>query len=340
MAGRRDRIADITAASGLMGALERMPRVPQLLVINYHRIGDNSATEFDPEVFSASQEGFADQVAHIKKHYGLLHPGEARDIIAGRTRLRHMCVLLTFDDGYLDNLTLAVPVLKAHDASAAFFLITGQLDEPSRIQWWDRIAWQVRRCVGKTIALSQPEPGTIPVTAENLERSIAAVLARFRSAGIDEALFFAELDAAAGVSGDAARSSEPLMMSWDDARAMRDAGMTIGLHTDTHTILSRLDEAGQRREIVTCRGKLKDKLGIDADMLAYPVGTHAAFSPVTKDVARACGLTAAFSFYGGSNKPGAIDPFDVRRVAFPSYASEARGRAALTSMALSGSRWF
>ena len=128
VSGRKDLFAEAMRRTGLLWLLESAPRRPQLLVVNYHRIGNRDTTLFDPEVFSIDQQGLSEQIGFLKKNYDLLHPGDAVDIVHGRVKPRGVSILLTFDDGYLDNLTLAVPVLKAHGASAAFFLVTGYLE--------------------------------------------------------------------------------------------------------------------------------------------------------------------------------------------------------------------
>jgi peptidoglycan/xylan/chitin deacetylase (PgdA/CDA1 family) len=336
---KRELLARISTRVGLVSLLEAMPRQPQLLVINYHRIGNPHATEFDTEVFSACQETLASQIKHLKRHYNLLHPDEALDIIEGKAKPRGVSVLLTFDDGYRDNLSLAVPTLKAYDAAAMFFLVTSYLDEPSHIPWWDRIAWLTRRCAGKTIELSQPAPISIPVPHDGVDAATRKVLRLFRSAGVKEACFLEELRAAAGISDCALAAASPLLMDWADAEALRDAGMTIGVHTHTHAILSRLDPQAQAAELEICQRKLREKLGIKADIVAYPVGTPSAFSSETKRLARQAGYRAGFSFYGGTNKPGRIDPHDVRRVQFEPHASHARTRTALGLMATSTRVW-
>jgi peptidoglycan/xylan/chitin deacetylase (PgdA/CDA1 family) len=339
MAGKRDRFARWMDRIGLLRCLEALPQRGRLLVVNYHRIGDHRTTDFDPEIFTIHQEGLASQVKALKKRYSLLHLGEAMEIIRGTSKPRGLSILLTFDDGYLDNVTLAVPVLKAHGASAVFFLVTGYLDNPGQIPWWDQIASMTRRCVGKTITISQPVPWSITVTDDNVDRVIRSLLARFRSDGIHEKRFFDEL----GAQTCKAKAQIPgtrQMMDWRDARQLLADGMTIGLHTHTHTILSRLDETHQANELATCRCKMRQQLGFEAKVLAYPVGSPAAFTPVTKRLAREAGIEAAFSFYGGTNKPGEIDSFDVRRVAFPAFASQPRSRAAAALMAASGRVWY
>jgi peptidoglycan/xylan/chitin deacetylase (PgdA/CDA1 family) len=336
---RRDQLASTMQALGFMRLIEGMPRKAQLLVLNYHRIGNRGETNFDPEIFSTDQDGLYEQIRLLKRRYNLLQPEEALDIIAGRTRPHAMSVLLTFDDGYLDNATLAVPVLKQHDAAAVFFLVTEYLDDPSQIPWWDEIAWRARSCIGRSLAISQFDLHGELVTASNVDKTIRELLKRYRGPDIDKPRFLQELrQATAGQTGPS-RIAERLLMNWRDAQWLRDQGMTIGLHTHTHQILSTLDAAGQAEELRTCRTRMAEMLGVQCDLLAYPVGTTFAFTETTKRLAKETGFAAAFSFYGGTNNPGRIDPFDVRRVAFPEYATAARSRCAAALMATTANIW-
>ncbi len=128
-------------------------------------------------------------------------------------------------------------------------------------------------------------------------------------------------------------------MNWEEARVLVDAGMAIGAHTHTHPILCRLSFDDQRAELRKCKELLGDNLGSTPKTLAYPVGSLKAFSQETKRVAREEGFVAAFSYYGKTNTPGAIDPFDVRRVSFQGDEHRARRRAAIALMTLTKRFW-
>ena len=89
-----------------------MPRRDCLIVLNYHRIGDPSETVGDPGVFSASAEEFGRQVAFLRARYLPVGLDEAVRFVEGRADGRAARVLVTFDDGYIDNYRLAYPILK------------------------------------------------------------------------------------------------------------------------------------------------------------------------------------------------------------------------------------
>ena len=95
----------------LLGAILRWSGV---LCLNYHRIGDASASHFDWGLWSAGADAFEDQVRFLESHCNLIGPGDLPDVLArGKGRF----VLLTFDDGYRDNYEIAFPILKRHNAA-------------------------------------------------------------------------------------------------------------------------------------------------------------------------------------------------------------------------------
>ncbi len=334
----RDRVAETIGRYGILRLLEILPGRSQLLVLNYHRIGRCEESELDRQVFSADTEGFDEQLRIIKRQSDLLHPMEAFDLIRRGLPLKRPAVMITFDDGYLDNYTEALPVLKANGVSACFFLVTGYLDDPYQVTWWDKIAYLVRQCAGDTIELTEPRLFRRYVHNGNVDDVINELLAIYRDEAPDEERFLAQLAANAGIEFNSL--AERPFMNWSEARSMLDQGMVLGLHTHTHRILSRLDEDGQRFELSHSKVRMTEQLGVSCDVLAYPVGTTSAFNATTKRLVKEAGYRCAFSFGSGTNAPGAVDPFDVKRVALPSFASPARSRSAVSMMKVTRQVWF
>lgn len=338
MQGKRDWAAEALSSLRILDLIEWFPNLPQLLVINYHRIGNRHRCDFDRDVFSTDQEGLSQQIAFLKRSYQVVDAQRALEVIEGKARPKGTEVLLTFDDGYRDNLTLAAPVLKSAGVSGLFFLVTGYLDSPDTIPWWDQIAWTVRQCVGGTLTISQPERWSAQVTIHNVDRVIENVLERFKQSAVDQERFFEELEECAGTCCKVQGTG--LFMDWSDAASLLAHGMDIGLHTHSHRILGRLKVEEQAEELRACRRILAEKLGYTADLLAYPVGSRTSFSEDTKRLAREAGFRTAFSYYGGTNRFGSIDAYDVRRVDFPNNPTLSRSRAAVASMSKTAYVWF
>src|SRR5690606_3050624 len=141
-----------------------------ILILNYHRIGDGSASPYDRELFSADAEAFDAQVARLARDCDVISPADIESV-AGR-RGRH--VLLTFDDGYLDNYDTAFPILRRHGVQATFFIATGYIDRP-RLPWWDEIAWLLRSTAAARLDLRPWLPAPL-APVDGTEAAIHAIL--------------------------------------------------------------------------------------------------------------------------------------------------------------------
>jgi peptidoglycan/xylan/chitin deacetylase (PgdA/CDA1 family) len=292
-----ERVAAMLDVAWARPLLRRLPTWRGVLVLNYHRIGDWTTSPFDHALWSATAEGFDAQLALLAREADVVGPADVAALAHGG-RGRH--VLITFDDGYRDNYEVALPLLRAHGLTATFFLATGFLDRP-HVAWWDEIAWMTR-------SATRQLPGGAEAAGKRFTHEYKHMVSERKAAFLDE---IAE-QTGAGRSDAAAAAG--MWMSWDEARAMRDAGMSIGGHTVTHPVLGSLDEAAQRMEVVGCRERIAAELGEPMRWFSYPVGFPGSFDATTRRLLDEQGVELAFSFYGGWLPSGALDPLDVPRV--------------------------
>jgi peptidoglycan/xylan/chitin deacetylase (PgdA/CDA1 family) len=121
---------------------------PGLRVLTYHRVNDSHPRDrlsVRPDAFGAQMEALA--------HSGrpVLSLVEAVRALRGVGRLPADAIALTFDDGFQDNFTHALPVLERFGFPATFFVVTaavgsdGTLEryrdccEGDRILDWDQV---------------------------------------------------------------------------------------------------------------------------------------------------------------------------------------------------------
>jgi peptidoglycan/xylan/chitin deacetylase (PgdA/CDA1 family) len=279
-------------------ALKLLGRWRGVLVLNHHRIGDRRHTPWDPAVFSAGADQLDRELGTLARLTEVIGPDELEHALHGGPGRR---VLITFDDGYRDNYELALPLLRGHGLTATFFLASGFLDE-RRAAWWDEVAWIVRH-------------GERPGGDGDTEAAIATLIARYKTLPAGEGEHFLEDLARRRGSGRCPpEASQALWMTWEMARELRAAGMSIGGHTVTHPVLAGLPRERQREEIAGCAQRLREELGEPMRWFAYPVGACDSFTDVTAELLREHGVELAFSFYGGFAAPSRWSPLDVPRV--------------------------
>lgn len=316
--------------------LGRLARWHGALIFNYHRIGQPLDVEVcDHAVFSATQEGFAEQMAFLARHFDVINPSDLA-AVAGRTKGRH--VMVTFDDGYRDNYELAYPVLKAQGIGATFFITTTFLDNGGVMAWWDEIAWMVQRSQRDRLAPGDWGGGSLSLAARDRSETTKALLNHYKRLEGERCAQFMDWVADATGSGRCPPEEARLTwMTWDMVREMRQGGMTFGGHTMHHPVLSRFSSPQQLHEIQGCAQRLREELGEPMRWFAYPVGARNAFNGDTRKALADVGVEFAFSYYGGYNRPGEWDPCDMRRVAVESGHDRARFRATACLPSLFGS---
>ncbi|MEQ1907236.1 MAG: polysaccharide deacetylase family protein [Vicinamibacterales bacterium] len=334
---KRELLSRAFAATRFTHILELLPQRPVLMVLTYHRIGDSLSTPYDSGVFSATADELDDHIRHIKKRFHLLTPEETIAMARGAGPTR-ASVLFTFDDGYLDNYEAAFPVLRSHGVSAMFFLATGFVGS-SRVPWWDRMAFVIKQCPTSTIRLRYPQPVEFDVEKLGLLEVSRRILRIYRSPAVTDPERFERELAEACLATPPGNDASPLFMSYEQAREMQAAGQVFGSHTHSHTILSTLSAAAQREEFRASREILERELNTTIDVLAYPVGSTHAFSGQSIEGLKATGYRAAFSHYGGLNRPGEIDPYDIRRLPMD-RPSTSRLRLRTAVGGITGTRWF
>jgi peptidoglycan/xylan/chitin deacetylase (PgdA/CDA1 family) len=336
--GKRELLSQGLHWSGARLLFEKLPEKDVLLVLNYHRIGDAEEDDFDSNVFSVNADQFNEQVAYLKEHLTLVTLDEALAFIDGKAKDRtpRSRVLITFDDGYMDNYEVAFPILRSHGAQGVFFLTT-DLVGSCRVPWWDAIAFIIKSARRKQFTLRFPYQLSVDIDQDGLSDSLRSVVkAYYGPENTDPDRFILELKEAA--QGDDPPTTMRRFLNWDEAREMIAGGMAIGSHTIHHPILSRLGREDQRRELAQSRATLKDKLGMNAEALAYPFGVEDSFSAQTMEIAQETGYRAAFSFYGGTNRRGMTRPFNVKRVSI-GYQSWLRFRVQAAVCRSTGSYW-
>jgi len=336
--GKRELLARGLFWSGAHLLLSQLPARDSLLVLNYHRIGNPDEDLFDPGVFSATADQFDFQISYLKRHVSLVTLEEALAYIDGtiKEKTSRCRVLITFDDGYLDNYNVAFPILRSHGVQGVFFLATSMVGS-CQIPWWDHIAYLVKTARKRRFCLSYPSDLAIDLDVNGLTQSLQVILRSYkRPENLDSDRFIHELGKAA--MGDDLPGTIRRFLNWDEASEMSQSGMKIGSHTHSHRVLSQLTPDRQFQELSVSRTILKEQLGVEADVLAYPVGGKHCFTDQTRRAAQDAGYRAAFSFYGGTNLQGKTSPYDVNRIGIDSQ-SRNRFKVQTAVCRVTGSFW-
>ncbi len=329
---KRELVARTLQTTGAGRFMQRAGSWRGTLVLNYHRIGDGRHSDFDRNLWSATAEEFDAQIKAVTREFDVIGL-EDLDHVLSRPGGRN--VLITFDDGYLDNYTDAYPILKRHNAKGLFFVTTGFLDVP-QVPWWDEIAWMVRH---SPLAGLPANPWTVlPIEFDepHRDRAISRILRVYKRLDGCETRAYVDFLAEILQSGHCpAHVGHELWMTWSMIREMEQAGMAIGGHTVNHPVLSNLTAAEQDYEVGECQRRLTAELRHPAIAFSYPVGGPTSFDHHTRAALSRHGFRWGFTYIGGHVKSPAKD-----RLALPRAAIETDINQPLFHAILTLPQWF
>lgn len=317
MAGKRERLSRVMNTLGFNTALlavRRRVRPIWLSVLAYHRVGVPGGGEVGDELYDVSPAELDEQVGHLAREFDVVTTDELIAAYDGAP-LPPNPVMITFDDAYLDNLTVALPILQRHGVRATFFVPTDYV-ERRRLFWWDRIALLVGRCRREMIEIRYPRPATLP--PDRATRDLCRVVKDDYDLDLDR--FMTELADSCGVhiSSDEERALvDGVLMTWDQLGEVAGAGMDIQSHSRSHRGLHTLPPEALDAELRGSRELLEQRIGRQVRALAYPNWAPFPDRRDIRDAVAAAGYRIAFSYMTGPVPlwRGQPDPLDLNRLA-------------------------
>lgn len=276
----------------------------RLSVVILHRVTPRPDPIYPDEMHAGRFDALCDW---LSDWFNVLPLDEAVERLrAGSLPARPLCI--TFDDGYADNLSVAVPILKRHGLSATFFIATGFLDGGR--MWNDSLIEAVRACDLPELDLTSLGLGRHELDSPVQRQAAAnALIRQVKYRAVQERVALGEQIAAL------AQVALPhdLMLTSRQVVDIRRSGMLIGAHTVTHPILASLDESASRAEIQSSKDCLEQLLGERVGLFAYPNGKPGEdYSPANAELVRSLDFDAAVSTAWGASRHG-DDLMQIRR---------------------------
>lgn len=298
----------------------------------YHRICSGTN---DLHKLAVSPATFAEHVAWLDRTCARL--SAAGEFVGSGAR--DWAVHITFDDGYADNFTHAMPILERYGWPATFFAVSRA--DARRGFWWDELdqfIWSERPLPPEiSIRMGEKEfvwrtklgplapdsvrvPWSIvdkatPTPRHDLYRRLCPFFKTLAPEEVERGL-----DYLAEWSGVSRRSDgEMLLMTAEQLRAAatRSGGLfTIGAHTRHHPSLSHLDRQELEQEVHGSKVDLEAIIGKPVDAFAYPYGRREDFRPECIPLLREWGFARAYvnrpGTYGRLSRPYELPRLSIR----------------------------
>jgi peptidoglycan/xylan/chitin deacetylase (PgdA/CDA1 family) len=304
--------------SGANRLLRRRTR-NMLLVLCYHGVVvDGHPHDELRYSTTVSLAEFRQQLQILQQTFRCVSAADVRDWLAGRQSLPASPVLITFDDGFRNNLTLAAPELARLSMPALLFVATGHIGR-RRLLWTQELVERGLRWPHARIPSPAGPDRDLPAQLAARRAVVEQLRAECKQAPQEARERY--LDRLRETKLDATCWDRQLyeFLSWDEVAEIRNYGFDIGSHTVSHPILSRIDASRLRTELRESKRAIETRLGQRCDYLAYPNGTRADYNDDVLREARAAGYLLGFTLNRSLNT-AQVDPLAVDRVDVAGHA--------------------
>lgn len=308
------------------------------IILMYHRV---ASADIDPWGMCVSADNFA-------KHLEILHkwwnPMLLADMVKAHQagEIPQRAIAVTFDDGYVDNFSNALPLLTEMGVPATIYITSDHIDSESNF-WWDqlesiflrpsrlphrltldagrqRFEWDLGEATGYSLEQFELDrekmawtenPGTRMALFYQVWKALWPLQPQQRGLALEALKQWANIEAITCASRRCVNSRELKTLGnsrWID----------IGAHTSHHSLLPAHSEEWQRTEIRGCKDRLEGVLGQTVTSFAYPYGE---FTDRIIQIVRESGFESAVTAQARPLQAG-IDPMRLPRYGIKNVRGE------------------
>lgn len=263
-----------------------------------------------------------------RRGIGFMSLRELAEHMESRTELPGPTAVFTVDDGYADFAQLAAPIFAGFDCPATTFLVTDFVSK-RHWNWWDRITESFVRSPRPSVTLGAAGRDWHIELAEGRLRRLQAyeVIEALKSVPDAERRRVVQgIDGWMDTELPDAPPAEYAALTWESVRRLERSGMSFAPHSISHPVLSRVDDAVVRTEIVGSWEALQRECHDPVPIFGYPQGTSDSYGPREIATVRESGMRAAVTFrrrYVDPRVGDADDRFMISRFPMPDDLSSA-----------------
>lgn len=280
--------------SGALGLYHRLRNADSLTVVMFHRTlrpDDPRGASCDPD-YTLGEDLFVSSLDFFRRHYRVV---SLQDVLRARREgagLPPRALLISFDDGWLDNVDYALPALRSAGLPAVMFVAADAVGARQPF-YQERIvaAWRLGKLSSEALAAS---------VAEHARETHVGEPAGGVRAGIDGLrALIARLETMSSTSrravlerhADALNDDLQHMIDVDDLARLRAGGVELGLHGKSHVAMTRADNlanelGGARAAMAAMLSPQSPGEGLASDACATMSFPHGAFDDAI--AAQAC----------------------------------------------------
>jgi peptidoglycan/xylan/chitin deacetylase (PgdA/CDA1 family) len=291
----KDLIGTILYRSGAFAAYHALANRSTLTVVMFHRVLSRIDDRWPGALaeWTIAAPIFDQCLTFFVRHYNVVSLPDVLAATKSQHKLPPRSLLISFDDGYADNLQYALPLLRRHNLPAVVFVSSDMIGQRDRL-WTEKLlggflAGQITADQIEILQSALVRRGFAAVCGdgppEMAVRKIAQAAPQMPAELAEEVLF------EAGLLLPKAKQRE--MLTWSEANELANANVAIGAHGKTHVALPFAQDL--QAELDQPRRAIRNAVGAAcgcADTLSFP---HGLFTPAIVAEASARGYKLLFS---------------------------------------------
>jgi peptidoglycan/xylan/chitin deacetylase (PgdA/CDA1 family) len=281
-------------------------REPKFLILTYHRILPEA--EFNPLNTIVPLKIFEKQIDLLAGRFPVISLSDAVSQKRSGRAKNNVQIVLTFDDGYIDNYETVFPLLSKKGLPAAFFVPTGYIGGKASL--WDM------EIIERLIA--SPEISQIKTSKHVFSKGAGETQPLFAFRVFEEmkSREISAIHEALDFLRRGPRGNDPKYggcMDWSHIEEMSGAGMEIGAHGITHRSLAGIPLCEAAEEIKRSKSEIESRTNKECVHFSFPFGSGNDYNEALIDNVKDAGFQACLLNVHGYNRVKS-DNFRLKRV--------------------------
>jgi peptidoglycan/xylan/chitin deacetylase (PgdA/CDA1 family) len=237
-------------------------------ILMYHSVLEDPRTVADSlGGVVHSRAIFEGQMELLAREFHPVSLDRVSRFVRGEEDLPERAVVVTFDDGYVDNFELAMPILDRMGVPAAFY-VTVDCVENRRLPWPSRLRFSFRKTARREWKDEAAEVWSLDGERERDTAYLAACdrVATLAGAEQERVVSAVEFELGAALPAEVG----DLMMTWEQVRELARHGHIVGSHTMIHPNLAHVGVEDVRRELVQSKRRMEAQINMKVVHFSYP----------------------------------------------------------------------
>lgn len=305
----RSALFSLAKNIGLM-KLWRMHQRNKIVILCLHGVMDEAiSTTWVPLRAQYPRQLLDETLTELKRYYTFVSLSDAFDMLRGAKPFVPNSIVLTFDDGYVNNLRHALPILRKHDVPATMYIAVSHVADRKPF-WFDRLDYVLQKAKidGRVIKINGENIKMDASSRSALRESFARLRLVAKKGGRNDTEMLAEIDelctelekeCGMALSNVFEQDDWSSVVTWDQIQELVNEPLVeLGSHTIDHIRLSEVDEARARYELTESKRILEERTNVPCRHFCYPNGNY---NKQTAEFAREAGYATAVTTAPGTN---------------------------------------